>query len=77
MLLWGWCLAGSLLAGDLFVSIADFDGTHPLLGWTGIGGTLTVGPGHTGHGAVLEYSLGRGDLATAVWTPAKARSFRT
>ena len=74
MLLWAWCLTGILLASDSFVPIADFDGPNPLIGWTGNGASLTVGPGHTGHGAVLEYSLGLGGSAAAVWTPAKAIS---
>jgi hypothetical protein len=71
VLLLGW-LAGRLLASDSFVRIADFDGANPLAGWTvSNGASLTIGPGHVGHGAVLEYRFARGGSAAAVWTPAK------
>jgi hypothetical protein len=67
----GW-LAGRLLASDSFVRIADFDGVNPLAGWTATNGaSLTLGPGHAGHGAVLEYRFASVGSAAAVWTPAK------
>ncbi len=72
VLLWSCCLAGSLLAGDTSLPLADFDGPNPLKGWTASdGGSLALGPGHTGHGAVLAYEFAGGGSATAVFTPAK------
>jgi hypothetical protein len=68
----GW-LAFRLLASDSAIRIADFDGPNPIAGWTASnGGSLTVGPGHTGRGAVLEYRLASGGTVAAVWTPAKS-----
>jgi len=73
-----------LLAGEGGVSIADFEGTEPLAGWTvsrdagfpGADGKLTVGPGHTGRGAALEYRFDRGGAVAAVWTPPKPVGFK-
>jgi hypothetical protein len=71
-LLWGCCLAGGLLASDSSIPIADFDGPNPLDGWTAArGGSLTLGPGHAGRGALLAYRFDGGGEAAAVWTPAK------
>jgi hypothetical protein len=72
VLLWGCCLAGGLLAGDGSVPVADFDGPNPLRGWTATGGSLTLGPGHTGRGATLAYELAPGASAAAVFTLVKS-----
>src|SRR5580698_6846111 len=64
--------------------IDDFEDRTPLRNWRfytsdespTAGGTLTLGPGHRGHGAVLAYRLpcGRdapcGAYAEAIWKPA-------
>jgi polysaccharide biosynthesis protein PslG len=77
VLLLSCCLAGSLLAGDTSIPLADFDGPNPLKGWTASnGGSLTLGPGHKGHGAVLAYELAAGGSATAMWTPARPIAVR-
>jgi hypothetical protein len=55
--------------------IDDFDGPTALQGWRAASGTLTLGPGHHDHGAVLAYRLpcdrdtGCGASASALWTP--------
>jgi hypothetical protein len=88
--LWGCWLAGGLLAAETGVSIADFDSANPLAGWTvsrdagfpGADGSLAVGAGHKGRGAVLEYRFDCGGGArcggavAAVWTPAKPVGFK-
>ena len=69
---WSCCLAVSLLAGDASLPLANFDGPNSLKGWTASdGGSLALGPGHVGHGAVLTYALANGGSATVMWTPAK------
>src|SRR5690349_9508139 len=50
--------------------IADFEGAGALAGWTGM---LSVGAGHNGQGARLEYA---GGAATATWTPPRPLSFK-
>src|SRR5580704_7181351 len=78
-------LAGTLLAGERGIVIADFEGANPLQGWTvsrdrdspDEASRLVVGSGHTGKGAVLEYQFGCvegqgcGGAVTATWTPAQ------
>jgi hypothetical protein len=62
---WICIAAGSLLARQPSVTLADFDGPNPLAGWTVSSNPdnrdaqrwLTAGPGHTGRGAILEYQL--------------------
>jgi hypothetical protein len=76
VLLWGCCLAGELLASNSVVTIADFDGPNAMAGWTAQGGSLTLGPGHAGKGAVLAYEFTKGGSAAAIWTPAKAISVK-
>lgn len=72
VLLWGCWVAGGLLAGDSSILIADFDGPNPLDGWTASNGaSLTLGPGHKGRGAMLEYRFASGSAAEVRWTPAK------
>ncbi len=62
------------------LAIADFDGPNPLSGWAfsrdGATGSLALGQGHIGQGAVLEYRFAcRGaslcGAVAAVWKPAK------
>jgi hypothetical protein len=81
--MWACCLAGSLVAGERRVEIADFDGVNPLRGWTvssdpestDVTRSLTIGSGHTGRGALLEYQFGCdrgkscGGAVAATWTP--------
>jgi hypothetical protein len=61
-------------------SIADFESQDGLQNWrfTGGAGTLTLGPGHRGRGAILNYQLpcahnaACGASAEALWTPPSA-----
>ncbi len=86
---WACWLAGSLLAGESGVSIADFEGANPLAGWTvskdpefpSAEGSLALGPGHSGRGAVFEYRFRCagarcGGSAAAMWTPPKPVPFK-
>ncbi len=87
---WGLWLAAQLLAAESVVPIADFDGADPLSGWTvtrssefpGADGSLSIGPGHTGRGAVLEYRFPCGGgtrcggAVAAMWTPPKPLAFK-
>ena len=76
VLLWGCWLAGGLLASDFSIPIANFDGPNPLDGWTAShGASLSLGPGHAGHGAILEYRFASGSVA-AVFAPAKPLAVR-
>lgn len=90
VVLWGCGLASGLLAGEQGILIADFDGANPLAGWRfsrdsefpGADGSLGVGPGHTGQGAMLEYRFvcaggsRCGGAVSAVWTPARPVSVK-
>jgi len=78
-----WCafwMAAAAFAADSVTTIADFDGTNPLAGWTvsreSAEGSLTAGPGHTGTGAILEYQFRRNGSVSAVWTPEKPVPFK-
>jgi Cellulase (glycosyl hydrolase family 5) len=78
MIFCAWLLAGCVVAGEWSIPIADFEGVTPLAGWAfaGVDGSLVVGPGHTGQGAVLQYrftcSRGTGcGTVAAMWTPAR------
>ena len=78
-------LAGRLHAVAKSAPIADFEGADALAQWTfardsgtaGASGSLTLGQGHSGKGAVLAYRFvcsGRGSCngaVAAVWTPPK------
>src|SRR5579871_4410175 len=73
-------MAAAAFAADSVTTIADFDGTNPLAGWTvsreSAEGSLTAGPGHTGTGAILEYQFRRNGSVSAVWTPEKPVPFK-
>jgi polysaccharide biosynthesis protein PslG len=82
-------LATGLFAETRGLAIADFDGPNPLSGWvfsrdSGSGtafGSLAIGQGHAGHGAVLEYRFdcragSSCGAVAALWKPAKPLKFK-
>ncbi|SPF43330.1 exported hypothetical protein [Candidatus Sulfopaludibacter sp. SbA4] len=66
-----WTLACAIaLASDQApYMIADFEAPTALQNWRSVGGTLSLGPGHRGHGAVLQYRLA-GAPVEAMWMAA-------
>lgn len=83
--LWSCISAGRLAAREPSRTLLDFDGPDPLASWRisadpeppGIDRWLTIGAGHSGRGAVLEYRFTCekrqrcGGAVTILWKPAK------
>jgi hypothetical protein len=85
----GLILAPGLIIAQHATILTDFEGDHPLLGWTvsrevgnaDVSGSLLTGQGHAGKGAAFEYRFGCRDSTgcggvAAIWKPDQAVKFK-